>query len=98
MGLYDTFVYECDCGKKAESQTKLFDCCLTTLRVGTRIGKFDGKKDYILHLKNTCANCKKSSAVIVKSGIIKSFSTSVPANVYEHVFGGFNYDNDEVKK
>ena len=93
--MYDMFRYECVCNKEAESQTKLFDNWLDIYRVGSRLGKLNDKKTYNLRLKNPCYHCGKHAVVIVVNGMIKGFSVSAEPTVYEHPFGGYNFDGDE---
>ena len=74
----------------------MFECELDVFVFGSFIGKFDGLSSYNLRLKNACHHCGVHAIVIVKNRVIKAFSTRAKPSVYEHPFGAYSFDTDEV--
>ena len=84
MGLYDTFVYACPhCGKTTSAQTKLGECLLLTLGIGSSFPLTDS----ILRMKNKCEHCGLSAAAVVKEGKITSFVDADKATMSESLWG-----------
>ena len=93
MGCYDTFIYNCpNCGKETSSQTKLGECVLRTLVIGSTFS-CDGK--YLM--KNKCEHCSSENTVIIRDGRIKEFVKRSEAIFKEGNWGSCErFRNSEV--
>jgi len=94
MGCYDTFIYNCpNCGKETSSQTKLGECVLRTLVIGSTFS-CDGK--YLM--KNKCEHCSSENTVIIRDGRIKEFVKRSESKYLKKEIGGSceRFRNSEV--